>query len=210
MLEQVLDYLDRHWALLPQPWWLVVGLYEALLLLAWSLEQVLLRRIRRATGDPIDGAGSDRGFQKRFLLYFLLLQLPLLRLGRWESPFPYSWTTVWTGVSVSVLGAALRLHAIRVLAQYFSYVVKVGASHRLVTEGPYEHVRHPAYTGLILFFLGLALVLCSLWLGLMIWAVLAVIVTVRVRREERWLSERFGAQYEAWHARTTRFIPFVV
>lgn len=210
MIEQVLDYLNRHLSALPQPWWLVVGFYEALLIVTWSLEQILLRRIRRTTGDPIDGAGSDRGFRVRWLIYFVLLQLPLTRVGRWESPLPYTWTSVGAGVCISVLGAALRLHSIRVLAEYFSYVVKVGAAHRLVTHGPYEYVRHPAYSGLILFFLGLPIVLCSLWLGFMIWGILIVIVTVRVLREERWLSERFGDEYAEWRARTKRFIPFVV
>jgi len=65
-------------------------------------------------------------------------------------------------------------------------VVKVQAErgHHVISTGPYALVRHPMYSGAVLFCFGTALLLGSWW-GLLISPVFAVLFAVRTGIEER-------------------------
>jgi len=202
--------LEAHFALLPQPWWLVVGIYEAVLIGTWLAERALIRHYRDATGDPVGGGSRDRRYIAAWVFWLCALQIPLIRAGNYDGDLPESWLTVGLGLALALAGAAVRLHAISHLQENFSYVVAVTDKHRLVTTGPYRLVRHPAYGGLILFFVGAPLILCDVWSLLGVQIVVGISVSLRIRREERWMREQFGSAFEAWKARTTRLIPRIL
>jgi len=67
-------------------------------------------------------------------------------------------------------------------------VVKLQAerAQHVISTGPYAHVRHPMYTGMMLFFAGVPLLLGSWW-GLALAPALALLLAVRIRIEERTL-----------------------
>jgi protein-S-isoprenylcysteine O-methyltransferase Ste14 len=69
-------------------------------------------------------------------------------------------------------------------------VVKVQAArhHRVISSGPYAFVRHPMYSGIMLFFVGVPLLLGSWW-GVAIAPVFAILFAIRARIEERALVE---------------------
>ncbi|MGX0963980.1 protein-S-isoprenylcysteine O-methyltransferase Ste14 [Bradyrhizobium japonicum] len=69
-------------------------------------------------------------------------------------------------------------------------VVKLQAerAQRVVSTGPYAHVRHPMYSGMILFFAGVPLLLGSWW-GLVMAPVIVVLFAIRIGIEERTLRE---------------------
>jgi protein-S-isoprenylcysteine O-methyltransferase Ste14 len=69
-------------------------------------------------------------------------------------------------------------------------VVKVQTArhHRVISSGPYAFVRHPMYSGIMLFFVGVPLLLGSWW-GVAIAPVFAVLFAIRARIEERALVE---------------------
>jgi len=77
---------------------------------------------------------------------------------------------------------------------------------RLVTTGPYTWCRNPMYLGHIIFLLGLALTLQSLFAGLLT-AATVVWFHFRVGRDEARLRARFGEPYKAYCARVRRWIP---
>jgi protein-S-isoprenylcysteine O-methyltransferase Ste14 len=83
----------------------------------------------------------------------------------------FHWSEV--PLSVRVLGAFLIL-----LSIYFNYLVfrentfaapavriQTERGHRVVSTGPYAYVRHPMYTGVVFFYIGVPLLLGS-WYGL--------------------------------------------
>src|SRR5689334_15424743 len=51
------------------------------------------------------------------------------------------------GITVFVLGAALRWYAIFYLGRYFTIDVRVAEHQHVVDTGPYRFIRHPSYTG---------------------------------------------------------------
>ena len=68
-------------------------------------------------------------------------------------------------------------------------VVKVQAErgHHVVSSGPYALVRHPMYSGGVLFCIGAALLLGSWW-GVLISPIFAIAFAVRIGIEERTLT----------------------
>lgn len=81
------------------------------------------------------------------------------------------------------------------------------ADARLVARGPYAYIRHPMYTGLLLF--GLALVLAAPNpLRIAFWLVLLVDLVLKLRYEERLLAAKF-LEYAGYRERTKKLIPFI-
>jgi protein-S-isoprenylcysteine O-methyltransferase len=52
---------------------------------------------------------------------------------------------------------AIRWAAILTLGRFFTVDVAVHPGHRVIDRGPYRHVRHPSYSGLLLALLGVGL-----------------------------------------------------
>ena len=114
----------------------------------------------------------------------------------------------WFGVALFALGGVLRLTPVFALGKRFSGLVAIQPDHRLVTGGLYRNIRHPSYLGLLISAVGWVLAFRS-GVGLAITALMLLVVLARIRAEERLLSESFGADYEAYRARTWRLLSFV-
>jgi protein-S-isoprenylcysteine O-methyltransferase Ste14 len=76
----------------------------------------------------------------------------------------------------------------------------------VVQSGIYAHVRHPRYLGLMLVFLGLALLTAAV--GFFLLAIVTVLLYYIVAPlEERELRQQYGSQYEAYARTVPRFVP---
>jgi protein-S-isoprenylcysteine O-methyltransferase Ste14 len=112
----------------------------------------------------------------------------------------------WLGVLLFALGGALRLWPVFVLGHRFSGLVAIQKGHELVTTGIYSRIRNPSYLGLIIASLGWALAFRS-GIGVLLAAALIPPLIARMKAEEKLLQSQFGAEYDAYRARTSRFIP---
>ncbi len=113
----------------------------------------------------------------------------------------------WFGVALYAVGGVLRLAPVFALGRRFSGLVAIQANHRLVTNGIYGVIRHPSYLGLFITALGWGPFRAGV--GIIIALMMLPVVIARIRAEERLLSETFGCEYEAYRARTWRFVPYV-
>jgi len=77
---------------------------------------------------------------------------------------------------------------------------------QLVFEGPYRFTRNPMYVSLTAIQIGLGLAVGVLWISLLAPVSLATIHVTAVRREERYLSEKFGREYDDYRARVRRYL----
>ena len=75
----------------------------------------------------------------------------------------------------------------------------------LVTSGPFTHARNPAYQGGSLALLGLALVLGSDWIVLLMVPALLLLHYGVVLREERYLEQKFGEAYRRYKEAVPRY-----
>ncbi|MBU1324615.1 MAG: isoprenylcysteine carboxylmethyltransferase family protein [Alphaproteobacteria bacterium] len=104
------------------------------------------------------------------------------------------------------LGLALELWAIGAFRRRRTAVQPWKPSTALVADGPYQFSRNPIYLGFAVTYLGLALALGS-WLALaLLVPCLLVVDRGVIAREERYLSAKFGASYDAYRARVRRWI----
>src|ERR1700730_11922887 len=115
-------------------------------------------------------------------------------------------TVRWIGVVLFTAGSALRLWPVFVLGHRFSGLVAIQPGHTLVTSGIYRIIRHPSYLGLLIGTLGWGLAFRS-GVGVLLAALMIPPLLPRVRAEERLLRTEFGAEYDAYRARTSRLIP---
>ena len=103
----------------------------------------------------------------------------------------------------------LRIYSIRKLGVFFTNVVMVRENQKIVTDGLYKYIRHPSYTGLFLFILGLGVGMGSL-IGLVLIAALTFYgFDYRIKVEERVLISSFGSEYGDYMKRTKKLVPFV-
>jgi protein-S-isoprenylcysteine O-methyltransferase Ste14 len=112
----------------------------------------------------------------------------------------------WIGVAVFAAGGTLRLWPVFVLGDRFSGLVAIQPGHTLVTNGIYGIIRHPSYLGLLISMVGWALAFRS-GVGVALAVLTLIPLVARIRAEEALLSAQFGAEYDAYRARTSRFIP---
>ena len=113
------------------------------------------------------------------------------------------------GGAALLSGLGLYLAGMAALGPAYNVSSTFGArlyrDQRLVTSGPYAIVRHPMYVGLMIAAAG-ALFLYRTWTTLAFVAALPVLVA-RARREDEVLADRFAAEWEAYRARVSAWIP---
>jgi protein-S-isoprenylcysteine O-methyltransferase Ste14 len=113
------------------------------------------------------------------------------------------------GVVVGWTGALLRWWSFVTLGRYFTVVVQASANQPVIDRGPYRFLRHPSYTGLLLMFAGVGLMIGN-WVSAAGALILVLIALIhRLRIEERALNAALGDRYREFAASRARLIPHV-
>jgi len=76
----------------------------------------------------------------------------------------------------------------------------------LIDTGVFSVIRHPIYTGAILFYLGAILITLSL-LSAVFWLVIVAVYILIAHYEEQILTEAFGDKYTAYKRKTGMLFP---
>ena len=84
-----------------------------------------------------------------------------MRFG-WSAQMPLTWQLV--ALAVVAVGSLLTIWAMAVNKFFYGTVrIDKEKNHMVVSNGPYQYIRHPGYTGAIIFDLATSLALGSLW-----------------------------------------------
>ena len=75
----------------------------------------------------------------------------------------------------------------------------------LMTEGPYKLSRNPMLSGTYLYYVGIVVVFWTWW-ALLVFAIVASLMMLQVRSEEKRLEADFGDEYLEYKEHTGRFI----
>ena len=92
------------------------------------------------------------------------------------------------------------------LASAWNVLYHAQQHNALAKAGPYARIRHPQYVGFILILLGFLLQWPTLLTLVMFPFLLVMYVRLAITEDEE-MRKRFGAEYEAYAARTPRFRP---
>lgn len=113
-------------------------------------------------------------------------------------------TGMYIGTVLILIGIALVILGWSVV--YKRYWRKEQGQGELVTEGVYRYIRHPQYTGFMLITLGMLLDWATLPM-LIMWPIMAVLYYRLAKKEEGYMLEQFGKQYEEYRHTTGMFLP---
>ena len=110
-----------------------------------------------------------------------------------------------------VLGESLRLWAngyvghVKVnWTQKWRNDPKIG---RLITAGPYAHVRHPLYVGTLIIGMGFCIAVKSVWVALGGLALFLILYRAKAQREEALIFDEWGKEYETYQQAVPRWWP---
>jgi protein-S-isoprenylcysteine O-methyltransferase Ste14 len=95
------------------------------------------------------------------------------------------------GGLLALAGCALALWGARSLGPSLTPGTEPLPDARLVTSGPYVHLRHPIYAGVVLLLAGYTLAWSNWALALLVGVVAWLYFDAKARAEERWLIERY-------------------
>jgi protein-S-isoprenylcysteine O-methyltransferase Ste14 len=111
------------------------------------------------------------------------------------------------GISLYIIGYTIYVVGRLEIKEWFAELwspSKLGDG--FTSSGIYSYMRHPLYTGGIIFSIGMILAFQT-WLGLLLY-IYPIIVMIRTSsKEETLLLERFGEEYEQYMSKTGRFLP---
>ena len=131
------------------------------------------------------------------LAFVLALAVPLeLHVStpvRWVAGF-----LVVAGIWVSILGRGAFERA-------GTNVNPMQPSTRLVLAGPYRVTRNPMYVGMAFACIALAVATINGWLLVLLLPTWAVMHWGVILREERYLTRKFGQEYEKYRRRVRRY-----
>jgi protein-S-isoprenylcysteine O-methyltransferase Ste14 len=135
-----------------------------------------------------DQPAADKKFMLTFVVV-MLIWLVAIGLDRRAQASDVPLLLQALGLAMYLLSTAFIMWVFRENS-FAAPVVKVQVErhHRVIASGPYAFVRHPMYSGIMLFFVGVPLLLGSWW-GVAIAPVFAVLFAIRARIEERALVE---------------------
>lgn len=158
----------------------------------------------------IGSSAGVRGIQRgdvvtRFLMMAMgsVLLMPSALLMR---DAPMCLACVVIGSLLTLTGLVLSMWAQKKLGRNWVGGVGLHDKHKLVQGGPYRHVRHPLYSGMILSSIGLGLI------GTNVIFAVAMLCTfgsfaLRIPAEEKLLEQKFGKKWRTYRENTGALFP---
>jgi protein-S-isoprenylcysteine O-methyltransferase Ste14 len=184
-----------------------LSLIFLLISLVWIISEVILARVKHSKTE--DSKGLDKS-SLRFLWTTIIICVFIgVFLGVWRIGYiPVKFISL-IGLVLIVLGLIVRWTAILTLKKYFTVDVSIQSNHKIIDKGIYKFIRHPAYAGSLLSFLGLGLAFSNWVSTLVIFMPVLIAFIYRIRVEEKALIQAFGGEYINYSKVTKRLIPMI-
>jgi protein-S-isoprenylcysteine O-methyltransferase Ste14 len=177
----------------------------AVFLLYWQVKAYGTKQTQRL--EPI----SSRILRSvAFLCAIALLMVPHIPVPwlYWQF-LPQGYWAFYGGAVLTTSGLAFAVWARGYLGTNWSRSVTIKQDHELIVGGPYALVRHPIYTGILTGFLGSAIALGQVR-GIIAFLLVSLALWAKLRMEERWIREQFGASYDDYSQRVAALVPFIL
>ena len=144
-------------------------------------------------------------------LHYLSMMLVVLQLAGVTLLTPRSDGFVALGIAMYTASILLFLAAIesgkrtRLQRSFVDHPLP----DRLITDGPFQWVRHPFGTGYLLGALAGPVAIADWPMLIIALALVSLTISAAVREERVWLSSARADEYRAYRRRTGMFIPFI-
>jgi len=114
--------------------------------------------------------------------------------------------TLLVGAACFLLPFVLGSAALRAMRRARTSVNPYRPTTVLLTGGAFRLSRNPMYLGMVVSYVGLALLFNSLWAIVLLPLALVVVHFTVIKREEGYLEQKFGEEYRAYKARVRRWL----
>lgn len=115
----------------------------------------------------------------------------------------------YIGIITYIVGGIIvfwsRIH----LGRYGDGTTELKENHKLLTNGFYNHIRHPLYSGAMIGRVGLGLTLRGYFGTIFFVLIFLIVFRKRMEIEEQSLISEFGDEYVEYMKRTKRLIPYI-
>jgi protein-S-isoprenylcysteine O-methyltransferase Ste14 len=112
----------------------------------------------------------------------------------------------WTGGALIAVAAVLGVSAFAQFWRKHTPVMPYRPTTAIIESGPFRFTRNPLYVSLALGYMGIAILLNSGWPLLLLPLVLLVMHRGVILREERYLEQKFGDEYNSYRMRVRRWL----
>jgi protein-S-isoprenylcysteine O-methyltransferase Ste14 len=151
-------------------------------------------------------SSSSRGVHLFLTNAALLLEIVQFR---WFGRFlPATHGVIAAGCAMTIFGLCVAIWARRHLGRNWSGEITIKVEHELVRSGPYKGLRHPIHTGILIMYVGTAIV-TGTWLALVGVALAALAYVRKIRLEEANMRVAFGPAYDAYRRESWALAPWV-
>lgn len=139
-------------------------------------------------------------------LFYACVALMVLLAWLWPVRTIIRFPVNLPGIAPLLLGLGMAIWGSRKFSAVGTTIKTFGAPNQLVTDGLFTFTRNPMYLGFVLALLGVWILLGSL--SPVAGVIILIVAADRwyIRFEERALVETFGLEFEAYRARTRRWI----
>ena len=162
---------------------------------------------RRITAGPLDEKEiSQKIIQSIAMVDFIALML----VPAYDHRFGWSTVPLYVvgiGDVLVVLGFYIVFLVFRENT-FTSALIELSTDQKVISTGPYAHVRHPMYIGALIMLVGVPLALGSWW-GLLTVVPMTLVLVWRLLDEEKFLAKNLAGYSEYQNAVRYRLVPFV-
>lgn len=144
----------------------------------------------------------------KFRLISIILILIVISYG------PNNWSTAHNSKIMQIIGLVLfasglmfAIWARIYLGKNWGFPSDQVAGSKLITSGPYQFVRHPIYSGIILAMIGTTVALTLNWL--IVTVVIGGYFVKSAFDEEKYMKSKFANQYPKYMSESKMLIPFI-
>jgi len=119
-------------------------------------------------------------------------------------------TNLWIsgiGMGIVVLRTWLKWWAMLTLDEYWSVQIEIRESHKLIKDGPYRYLRHPAYLSNLMAYLGVPLIANAYYTLIGALIIYVPFNLIRLHLEEKELVKKFGEEYEDYRKKVPALLP---
>lgn len=142
------------------------------------------------------------------LLLMTILNIFVPEWMTWSKTNLPNWLRI-VGISLTLVSFLWLWWVFHTIGSNVSKTVLTKDSQVLVTSGPYRWIRHPLYTGALLFIFSLSLVFEDWVIFFIFLAGLLAFRLLVIPAEEEQLLEAFGEDYEGYQSRTGALLPWI-
>lgn len=185
--------------------WIIILSFAVIISFSGLIINIIKRGVK--TNSPGFSADKTLIYFRFFVPLALISSLLIFRSG--FGSFSTNLLLFWGSIFLIVFGIVIRLYSVNYLGKSFTVNIQTTEDQKLETKGPFRLVRHPSYSGLLLYYVGLGLLMHNFFSLSILLFIPLFVVLLRIRKEEKMLLSSFKMEYISYQKKTKKLIPFI-